>query len=147
MELTAKQEKFCQGVAKGLSYSDAYREAYDTDNMKDETINRKAKELIDNGKIAARLKELRGKIEEELRYSARESFEKLKDLQRKAELNENINAAIKAEELKGKLANLYKEKEQNVNLSVNVMPAVKIDGSNLDLDIGAEGNDRTAADS
>ena len=147
MELTAKQEKFCQGVAKGLSYSDAYREAYDTDNMKDETINRKAKELIDNGKIAARLKELRGKIEEELRYSARESFEKLKDLQRKAELNENINAAIKAEELKGKLANLYKEKEQNVNLSVTVMPAVKIDGSNLDLDIGAEGNDRTAADS
>lgn len=147
MELTAKQEKFCQGVAKGLSYSDAYREAYDTDNMKDETINRKAKELVDNGKIAARLKELRGKIEEELRYSARESFEKLKDLQRKAELNENINAAIKAEELKGKLANLYKEKEQNVNLSVNVMPAVKIDGSNLDLDIGAEGNDRTAADS
>ncbi len=147
MELTAKQEKFCQGVAKGLSYSDAYREAYDTDNMKDETINRKAKELIDNGKIAARLKELRGKIEEELRYSAKESFEKLKALQRKAELKENINAAIKAEELKGKLANLYKEKEQNVNLSVNVMPAVKIDGSNLDLDIGAEGNDRTAADS
>lgn len=147
MGLTAKQEKFCQGVAKGLSYSDAYREAYNADNMKPETINRKAKELIDNGNITARLKELRGKIEEELKYSARESFNKLKELQDKAEFNGNINAAIKAEELKGKLANLYKEKEQNVNVSVNVMPDVKIDGSEFELDIGTDGNDRAAEDS
>ena len=147
MGLTAKQEKFCQGVAKGLNYSDAYREAYNADKMKPETINRKAKELIDNGNITARLKELRGKIEEELKYSARESFNKLKELQDKAEFNGNINAAIKAEELKGKLANLYKEKEQNVNVSVNVMPDVKIDGSEFELDIGADGDDRTAEDS
>lgn len=147
MGLTAKQEKFCQGVAKGLSYSDAYREAYNADNMKPETINRKAKELIDNGNITARLKELRGKIEEELKYSAKESFNKLKELQDKAEFNGNINAAIKAEELKGKLANLYKEKEQNVNVSVNVMPDVKIDGSEFELDIGTDGNDRAAEDS
>lgn len=147
MGLTAKQEKFCQGVAKGLSYSDAYREAYNANNMKPETVNRKAKELIDNGNITARLKELRGKIEEELKYSARESFNKLKELQDKAEFNGNINAAIKAEELKGKLANLYKEKEQNVNVSVNVMPDVKIDGSEFELDIGADGDDRTAEDS
>lgn len=111
MGLTAKQEKFCQGVAKGLSYSDAYREAYNADNMKPETINRKAKELIDNGNITARLKELRGKIEEELKYSAKESFNKLKELQDKAEFNGNINAAIKAEELKGKLAGIYVEKK------------------------------------
>lgn len=147
MGLTAKQEKFCHGVVKGLSYSDAYREAYDADNMKPETINRKAKELIDNGNITARLKELRGKIEEELKYSAKESFNKLKELQDKAEFNGNINAAIKAEELKGKLANLYKEKEQNVNVSVNVMPDVKIDGSEFELDIGTDGNDRAAEDS
>lgn len=147
MGLTAKQEKFCQSVVKGLSYSDAYREAYDADNMKPETINRKAKELIDNGNITARLKELRGKIEEELKYSAKESFNKLKELQDKAMFDGNINAAIKAEELKGKLANLYKDKEQNVNVSVNVMPNVKIDGSEFELDIGADGNDRTASDS
>lgn len=147
MGLTAKQEKFCQGVVKGLSYSDAYREAYNADNMKPETINRKAKELIDNGNITARLKELRSKIEEELIYSAKESFNKLKELQDKAELNGNINAAIKAEELKGKLVNLYKEKEQNVSVSVNVMPAVKVDGNEFELDIGADGDDRATEDS
>ena len=138
MGLTAKQEKFCQSVAKGLSYSDAYREAYNADKMKPETINRKAKELIDNGNITARLNELRGKIEEELKYSVKESFEKLESLQVMAVSNGNINAAIKAEELKGKLANLYKDKEQNVNVSVNVMPNVKIDGKDFVPNIGED---------
>lgn len=40
--LTAKQEKFCQGVAKGLNYSDAYREAYNAGKMKPESVNRLA---------------------------------------------------------------------------------------------------------
>lgn len=146
--LTAKQEKFCQGVVKGLSYSDAYREAYDAEKMKLETVNRKAKELADNGKIAARLSELRGKIEEELIYSAKESFEKLKNLQDKAEAEKNINAAIKAEELKGKLAGIYVEKKDVVlRGNVNVMPSVKINGSKFVLNIGEKPNAGSSADS
>jgi len=31
--LTAKQEKFIEGVAKGLSASEAYRQAYNTKKM------------------------------------------------------------------------------------------------------------------
>ena len=59
MTLTLKQEKFCQGVAKGLSYSDAYRSAYNASNTKDNVINVRASELMANGKIAVRVKELR----------------------------------------------------------------------------------------
>lgn len=147
MGLTAKQEKFCQGVAKGLSYSEAYREAYNANKMSEKTIWENASRLAKNSRVTARLEELRSKIEEELIYSAKESFNKLKELQDKAELNGNINAAIKAEELKGKLVNLYKEKEQNVSVSVNVMPAVKVDGNEFELDIGADGDDRATEDS
>lgn len=59
MSLTQKQENFCLAVASGKSASDAYRDAYDAENCSPTTINRKAKELMDNGKIAARLEELR----------------------------------------------------------------------------------------
>lgn len=59
-KLTIKQENFCQAyiLEKGNA-SEAYRQAYDAENMKPATINRKAKELMDNGKIAARIGELR----------------------------------------------------------------------------------------
>lgn len=59
VRLTQKQEMFCLEVFKGNSASDAYRVVYNCKNMKPESINRKAKELMDNGKITARLKVLR----------------------------------------------------------------------------------------
>lgn len=57
--LTDKQEKFCQKVVELSNSSEAYRESYDVSRMKPSSVNRKAKELMDNAKIAARLEELR----------------------------------------------------------------------------------------
>jgi phage terminase small subunit len=62
MNLTPKQEKFCQGVVSGKSHSDAYRAAYDAEGMKDESIHRKACELMDNVKVTARIDELRERV-------------------------------------------------------------------------------------
>lgn len=59
MSLTAKQEAFAQGLANGLSQADAYRAAYDAENMKDNSIYRKAHDLIENVKITARVAELK----------------------------------------------------------------------------------------
>ncbi|APB99033.1 terminase small subunit [Polynucleobacter asymbioticus] len=56
--LTPKQEKFCQKFIQTGNASEAYRQSYDAQKMKPESINRKAKELMDNGKITARVKEL-----------------------------------------------------------------------------------------
>lgn len=58
MNLTAKQEAFCLAYLETGNASEAYRMAYDAKNMKPATVNRKAKDLLDNGKIAARLEEL-----------------------------------------------------------------------------------------
>lgn len=110
--LTAKQEKFCQGVAKGLNYSDAYREAYNAGKMKPETVNRTAAELMDNRKIITRIDELRAEITEEIKYTVEDSFRKLSEIQALAMKNKKLSDAIKAEELKGKLKGFYVEKRE-----------------------------------
>lgn len=56
--LTPKQESFCLRYIETGNASEAYKLSYDAENMKNVTINRKAKELLDNGKIAARVREL-----------------------------------------------------------------------------------------
>lgn len=57
--LTPKQASFALLYFETGNASEAYRQAYDADGMKPATVNRKAKELLDNGKIAARLEQLR----------------------------------------------------------------------------------------
>ena len=57
-KLTIKQENFCQLFIEIGNASDAYRQAYDVENMRDTTINRNAHALMENNKIATRLAEL-----------------------------------------------------------------------------------------
>ncbi len=56
--MTPKQENFCMTYIETGNASEAYRQAYDADEMQATTVNRKAKELLDNGKITARIGEL-----------------------------------------------------------------------------------------
>lgn len=76
MSLTIKQEKFCQEYVKTSNKSEAYRRAYNSENMKPETINRKAVELFENGNVTARVEELRNEIEEKELYTLTESINK-----------------------------------------------------------------------
>lgn len=62
LKLTIKQEKFCNRYIECGDASEAYRFAYNTENMKPESVHRKAKELIDNVKVSARVKELQDEI-------------------------------------------------------------------------------------
>jgi len=62
--LTPKQEKFCQLYIELGNASEAYRQAYDASKMKPETINTKAKELLNNGKITVRIEELKAEHKE-----------------------------------------------------------------------------------
>lgn len=54
-KLTIKQEAFVQAYLKTGNASKAYRQAYSASRMKPETVNREAKALLDNPKIAARV--------------------------------------------------------------------------------------------
>lgn len=57
-KLSQKQEMFCVKYAKHGNATRAYKEAYNAENMKPATIYVKACELLKNGKIEVRLKEL-----------------------------------------------------------------------------------------
>jgi phage terminase small subunit len=54
-QLTPKQETFCLAYLETGNASEAYRRAYNANKMKPATINRNAKALLDNNKIAARI--------------------------------------------------------------------------------------------
>jgi len=56
-KLTKKQEHFCTEYINTGNASEAYRRAYNVQSSKPETINRSAKELLDNPKITARIQE------------------------------------------------------------------------------------------
>jgi len=61
-KLTDKQEKYVQGLLKGLSQRQAYKAAYNAKNMKDNTIDRKASEILKKDYVKARYDVLRGKV-------------------------------------------------------------------------------------
>jgi hypothetical protein len=46
--LTVKQEAFCMAILDGKGWSDAYREAYDAENMSAASVHREAYALATN---------------------------------------------------------------------------------------------------
>ena len=54
-DLTPKQEKYAQGVASGMTQTEAYRCAYSASKMKDTTICKRASELMSIGVITGRI--------------------------------------------------------------------------------------------
>ena len=56
--LTEKQEAFARGVANGLTLAEAYRRAYDADEMTKASIYSEASRLMDHPAVAARARDL-----------------------------------------------------------------------------------------
>lgn len=79
MELSVKQENFCNYYIECGNASEAYRRAYSCSNMKDESINRKAIELLNNGKITARVKELQEELKKKSDITKEEVLSMLKN--------------------------------------------------------------------
>lgn len=78
MKLSVKQENFCNYYIECGNASEAYRRAYSCSNMKDESINRKAIELLNNGKITARVKELQEELKKKSDITKEEVLNMLK---------------------------------------------------------------------
>ena len=75
--LTAKQEAFAQGIADGLDQASAYRAAYDVDNMADPAIYVEASRLMDNPKVALRVKELKDALADRVLWTREMSVKAL----------------------------------------------------------------------
>lgn len=112
MTLTPKQEKFAQSVASGMSQADGYRAAYNAENMKPETIQKRASELMCKGEISGRVRDLQEEGAKIAVYTLAEHLSRLDKLSRGAESEGKFAEAVKAEELRGKAAGLYTERQQ-----------------------------------
>lgn len=66
--LTAKQERFVQGLVKGMSQREAYKSAYDASRMMDKTIDNRAYNLFKKSEIKARYEELMAEVSKEVVY-------------------------------------------------------------------------------
>jgi phage terminase small subunit len=62
--LTIKQERFCHEYIDTGNATESYRRTYSTERMKEATVNRNAKSLLDHNKISARIQYLRDQITE-----------------------------------------------------------------------------------
>ena len=80
MALTPKQEEFIQGVVSGMTYSDAYRAAYNCARMKPETVNNKAYELMQKGEISARVEKARAEAAKNAQWSLDLAVERVRKL-------------------------------------------------------------------
>jgi hypothetical protein len=106
--LTAKMEAFCvELIRNGGNASEAYRKAYNAQNMKPDTITRRASELQQNGRITARLSQLRSDVRKRNILTLEEHMKTLGILRNKAAEAKQYSAAIAAEVARGKVSGLY----------------------------------------
>jgi phage terminase small subunit len=115
-KLTPKQEAFCHAYIETGNASEAYRRTFDAGKMQPETINRKAIELLNNGKITARVKALQGELK------SKSDITKERILNELAKIGfadiDNLNAKIKALEAISKMLGFNEpEKYDMTNLN------------------------------
>lgn len=102
--------------------SEAYRRAYNASRMSAATVNRTAKEVLDNPKITARLEALRKPVRERAQMTLEQHLDDLKRLRDAAEKDGKFGPAVSAEVSRGKAAGLYVDKDPDApsGLSVQV---------------------------
>ena len=117
--LTAKQEKFVQGIIEGKSQAEAYRSAYNTKKMADKTIWESASRLMADSKVTARVNELRSQMMAASIMSAKGRLEWLTNLINNAE--EGTNEKLKAIDIMNKMQGEYVQKvEADVKSEVTI---------------------------
>ena len=144
MALTPKQEAFCLAYLETGNASEAYRRSYSAENMKPESINRKAKDVIDNVKIAARIAELRKPATHKAQMTLEGHLADLQMLRDKALEAAQFSAAITAEIARGKASGVHVEKSERVLTGPDGGPIQAVTRIEL-VDLVDDSTDSTAA--
>lgn len=118
--LTPKQEAFAQAYAEGCNASEAYRRAYDCTSTNINTVNRRAFEVLHNGKVKARIDELRGQTVRKHRLTVESLLEKLDQAFKVAAAAGNGSAMATSVMAMAKLSGLDKEAADEVPDPVKV---------------------------
>ena len=112
MKLTARQEKFCQGIVSGLSQADAFTAAYSAEGRSRNAIYVDASRLVDKPKISLRISELKKPAAAKAMITLESHLEDLMKLRNLAVQEKQVGAAITAEIARGKAAGIHIEKSQ-----------------------------------
>ena len=111
--LTPKQDKFARLYFEEGHASNAYRAAYNVENMTDKSVYEKSSELLANGKIAARLSELADRAAKRHDVTVDSLIAELEEAREKAEKDDKgAGAMVQATMGKGKLAGLIVDKQK-----------------------------------
>ena len=121
MGLTTKQEIFVQRLIEGNSQREAYKFAYDAENMIDETIDKRASELFSKGEIKGRYKELLNEHKQKALYTREEAVNDLiwikekarEDIEHRGLKQANGGHYLKSVNELCQLEGLYPTKEEN----------------------------------
>jgi len=105
-KLTPKQEQFCQQCAKGESQSDAYRFAYNAENMTNKQVWEEASKLASNPKVSQRLFELHEAARERTLVSVESITKELNESRALAIEQDNPAEMTKASMAKAKIHGL-----------------------------------------
>jgi len=110
-KLTAKQEAFAMQVAKGAMLSEAYRDCYAADSMRDSTIWSEACKLAQNPKVATRIKGIQADMEASQRTRDQRLREHvLKRLMEEADNAETDGSRVRSLELLGKTVSMFTDR-------------------------------------
>lgn len=110
-KLTDKKERFAQLVVELGNQSDAYRGAYNTENMKTETIHKRSGELMADGAVRGRVDELRESAKQSHGITMESLLKELEEARTCALTAETVqsSAAVSATMSKAKLLGMDKQ--------------------------------------
>ncbi len=109
--ITAKQLAFAEGVASGMTLSDAYRAAYDARLMTDKSVWEAACRMLQHSKVRARLDQIAREREEARRMLATsDAAAALETLRRMMERADSDATKVRAAELLAKAAGVFTDK-------------------------------------
>ena len=156
-QLTPKQLAFVQGILQGMTASDAYRHAYNAENMASNAIWTNAAKLKADTKVALWLQRAAAENLVECKVTLDNHTAELDRLSRLAETAGAYGASIKAQELRGRANGLYVDQIKTDTGQADVLQALaaigKVDprlakelGERLGLPesdtIGSDGDDK-----
>ena len=130
-KLTPKQEKFCQYIVSGMTKAASYRKAYNCTSDSPQYVATKALRISRLKHVKARIEELWSKAEKKLLYSKEQSFQKFVELQEQAISKGKLGIAVRAEQLKCKLAGVYDKKTEDKDEYVTkiIMEVIDVKGA------------------
>ena len=125
--LTQKREAFCLAYIETGNQSDAYRAAFDAENMKAETVYKRASELMTNGEIKGRISELQAQAVERSLVTVQSLTEELEEARALALQEGQSAAAVSASMGKAKLHGLLVDKAA-ISGTFTTITEVKLSG-------------------